>query len=98
MLMDVFFPDMAWVERCLSGVAMGHGHTTCRDKCVTLLWVLCLITAPNTDLLVDVPQHIRSSKTDQGVEVYMASESMGTALISSGTLAGNSLKSTSRTV
>ena len=37
MLMNVFFLGMTWVERCLSGVAMGHGHTACRDKCMNLL-------------------------------------------------------------
>ena len=36
MFMDVFFLRMTRVERCLSGVAMGHGHTACRDKCVNL--------------------------------------------------------------
>ena len=40
MLMDVFFLGRTWVERCPSGVAMGHGHTACRDKCMNLLWVL----------------------------------------------------------
>ena len=42
--------------------------------------VLWLITAPNTDLFVDVLQHIRSFRTDQGVEAHQVSESIGTAL------------------
>ena len=79
MLMDVFFLGMTWVERCLSGVAMGHGHTACRDKCMNLLWVLWLITAPNKILFADVLQHIRSFKTDQGVDAYMVTEGIETS-------------------
>ena len=79
MLMDVFFLGMTWVERCLSGVAMGHGDTACRDKCMNLLWVLWLITAPNKILFADVLQHIRSFKTDQGVDAYMVTEGIETS-------------------
>ena len=81
MLMDVFFLGMTWVERCLSGVATGHGRTACRDKCTNLLWVLWLITAPHKKLFTDVLQHTRSFTTDQGVKAYVMTEGIETALI-----------------
>ena len=91
-LMDVFFLGMTWVE------AMGHGHTACRDKCMNLLWVLWLITAPNKKLFADVLQHIKSFTTDQGVEAYLVTEGIETALILPDTLAFNFLEIWSRTV
>ena len=71
MLMDVFFLRVTRVERCLSGVATGHGHTACRDKCMNFLWLLWLITAQTTILFADVLQHIRPFTTDQGVEAHV---------------------------
>ena len=54
---------------------MSHEHTACRDKCMNLLWVLWLITAPDKHLFADVLQHIRSFTEDQGGDL------IGTALI-----------------
>ena len=81
MPMDVFFLGMTWVERCLSGVAMGHGHTACKDKCTNLLWLLWLFTAPNKNLFADVPQHIGSFTTDQGVEANLERGGIGISLM-----------------
>ena len=59
---------------------MDHGPTACRDKCMNFLWVLWLITAPNKNVFADVLPHIRSFTTDQGVEAYMVTEGIATAL------------------
>ena len=75
MVFDVIFLGMTWVERCPTDAQLAE------TKCITLLWVLLLITAPNNMLFADVLQHIRSFTTDQGVEACMVTEGIETALI-----------------
>ena len=68
MVLGVFFLGMTWVERCPTDAQLAE------TKCMILLRVLLLITAPNKMLSADVLQLKRSFTTDQGVEAYMVTE------------------------